>query len=117
MLASLLEGFERRGKGSRELAPSGHRGVRVLDPHERDTRAVRNDEVFGNFEAARFCPEFDLLGRAHVGFYKVVVVETGALQGRKRGVLVAPMALDAASRECVAGNDVAVLKGAFRLIV
>src|SRR5215831_3362756 len=56
-----LEGFERLGERSRDLDPSGHRGVRVLDPYERDARAVRNDQFLWDLEAARFRSNLDLL--------------------------------------------------------
>src|SRR6516162_3861921 len=118
MPGSSLKGFERLGKRSRSLDPSGHRGVRVLDPHERDARAVRNDQFLWDLEAVRFRSDLDLLGRAHrLGLHNIVVAETETLQGRMRSVLVAPVALCATGRERVTRHAVALLQRALRLIM
>ena len=117
MVASLLEGFECRGKGPHDLAPSGHRGACVFAPHQRDAGADAKRSILGDFEAARFGAEFDLFRRAHRLGDDVVAGETETDQRRDRGVLVMPMALGAAGRERVAGHEVAALKGALGLVV
>ena len=79
MSASLLEGFERRGKRPHDLAPSGHRGACVFAPHQRDAGAMRIDQFRWDLEAARFCAKLDLFRRAHRLGDDVIAAEAEAL--------------------------------------
>ena len=79
-LLSSLEGFECRGKGPHDLAPSGHRSACVFAPHQRDAGADAKRSILGDFEAARFGAKLDLFRRAHRLGDNVVAGETEADQ-------------------------------------
>ncbi len=105
----LLEACERRGKQTHDLAPSGHRGACVFTPHQRDAGTVRIDQFWWDFQPARFRAELNLFGRAHRLGDNIVAGKTEAAQRGNRSILVMPMALGAARRECVARHQIAAL--------
>src|SRR5262249_16020712 len=107
MFAYLLEDFKRLGKQQHDLAPSGHRNVCAFDARQRCAGPGRNDEFGWDLEAASFCSVLDLFRRAHHLGDNVIAAETEAVQrGDCDMLIVAPMALGAAGRECVAGHGV-----------
>ena len=100
-----------------ELAPSQHRDMCVLDPHQRGAGAARNDEFWGNLRPRA-------LARARLASASAWLSAMMSSRARPRSVsapiaalFVAPMALGAAGRKRVAGHLVATLKGALGLVV